>query len=160
MATVACLKAGAQVTHVDLSKRALDWAKQNIELNRADESALRFIREDALSFLAKEVKRQKTYDIIIADPPSFSRVSDKETWDLDAVLHTLLRNLSCLLAGPHSSLYYTCHSTEWGSLVVENVLSDLLGDKKHRAESSLLVVQEQETSRKLPAGFLTRLSLL
>lgn len=160
LATIKCLQAGAHVTHVDLSKRALDWAQQNVELNSVDAQSLRFIREDAISFIRKEVKRDKQYDLIIADPPSFSRITDKETWDLDAVLPELLQLLTNLLAKNKSSLFFTCHAADWGSTLVENLLSDIYQPQVDlKIESRALSVSEQKTPRRLAAGFLTKLML-
>lgn len=102
MASVVCARAGALVTHVDISKRALEWAQTNFEINALPQSSVRLIREDALAFMKKEQRRGNVYDFIITDSPSFSRISDSQTWELEQELPGLLQTGLSLLAATNS----------------------------------------------------------
>ena len=87
-ASVACAKAGAQVCHVDASKGMVAWAKENAQLNGI--SNIRFIVDDCVKFAEREIRRQKTYDAIIMDPPSYGRGPGGEVWKLENELYGLL----------------------------------------------------------------------
>lgn len=155
LASLVALQSGAIVTHVELSKRALDWAQQNVLANDAPKQHLRFIREDAMEFLRKEVRREKQYDLIIADPPSFSRVSDKETWDLDVILPELCELLTQLLCPAGGLLYFTSHLVELGGAVAANLLRDFLPEEVELSVEPLFIA-EANSQRVLPAGQLVR----
>ena len=97
-ATVACIKAGAHVTHVDSSKGMVDWAKENVKLNNLDETKVRYIVDDVVKFVEREIRRGNKYDAIIMDPPSYGRGSNKEVWDIEKDLFNLVKLCSELLS--------------------------------------------------------------
>ncbi|MBX7143099.1 MAG: class I SAM-dependent methyltransferase [Oligoflexia bacterium] len=158
MASLVALAAGAIVTHVEISKRALDWAQQNILANNAPKQHLRFIREDALEFLRKEVRREKLYDLVIADPPSFSRVSDKQSWELDTILPELCKLLVQVMNPELGVLYLTSHMIENGGAVSANLLRDYAPDKA-KYDIEPLLIPETSSTRVIPAGQLVRMTL-
>lgn len=159
MASVVAAKAGATVTHVDLAKRALDWARENISANGLPDGAVRLIPEDALVYLGRQAKKGQRYDIIIADPPSFSRVTAKKTWSLDEVSQELVRLLISVLASKGGELFLTSHHFELGAHTFRNLLIDELGDTPHTIELGDLSMNEATSERILPAGFLVRVRL-
>jgi 23S rRNA (cytosine1962-C5)-methyltransferase len=152
LATVTCTRAGAHVTHVDLSKKVNQWGRINLETNELGSAPVRFIQEDALSFLKKEQTRGNQYDLVIADPPTFSRVSAKETWDIDNVFVSLLQLIGSVLA-PEGMVVLTSHRFELGEQVMANLAYDVFGERT-TIESSVLSLQEEHTPRRLPAGYL------
>lgn len=154
MASIVAAQAGAQVTHVDLSKKALDWASENIALNDLPGDSIRFIKEDAGDFVERELRRGKKYDIIIADPPSFSRISGKKTWQLSEIIQPMLAQYVGLLEERDVSLFFTCHHTELNPPIVGNVLLDLVHPRHASMQFSHLSITEKDTSRTLPAGWL------
>ena len=81
-ASLIAAQAGAEVTHVDASKRAIAWAKQNQAVSKLDEAPIRWILEDARKFVAREVRRGKSYHVILVDPPKFGRGPEGEVWDV------------------------------------------------------------------------------
>ena len=81
-ASLIAARAGAEVTHVDASKRAIAWAKQNQAVSKLDEAPIRWILDDARKFVAREVRRGKTYHLILVDPPKFGRGPGGEVWDV------------------------------------------------------------------------------
>jgi 23S rRNA (cytosine1962-C5)-methyltransferase len=123
-----CLKQGAHVTHVDNSRQVLEWARQNFEKNGIETHRYRFILEDALSYVKKEVKRGKKYDLIIADPPSFSWGSGKTSWDLEDIVKDLMYFL-CQLIEDTGSIVYASHSFEVGPDIVHNLISHNLDNQ-------------------------------
>jgi len=159
MASVVAARAGAIVTHVDLSKRALDWARENIVLNSLPEGSVRLIPEDAIGYLTRLTKKGQRFDIIVADPPSFSRVTAKKTWSLDEVTPTLIDLLVQTLEPGHGDLFLSSHHFEIGAYTFANLLNDRLDARGAETTVSNLALHEETTGRILPAGFLVRMTL-
>ena len=89
-ATVACMKAGAHVTHVDSSRGMVDWAKENVRSNNLDETKVRYIVDDVVKFVSREIRRGNKYDAIVMDPPAYGRGANGEVWDIEKDLFKLL----------------------------------------------------------------------
>jgi 23S rRNA (cytosine1962-C5)-methyltransferase len=99
-ATMALTRAGHHVTHVDASKPALTWARENAAANQLAPDAIRWIQDDALTFVRRELRRGKSYDAAILDPPAFGRTPDGRVWRLTDQLHDLLESVAKLLPEP------------------------------------------------------------
>lgn len=97
-ATMALAKDGHKVTHVDASKPAIVWAKENAVLNQLPADAVRWIVEDAAVFVARERKRGKHYDAIVLDPPAFGHSPTGKTWRVERDLAPLLEDCAALLS--------------------------------------------------------------
>ncbi len=97
LATLACASAGAHATHVDASRKAIKWARENQSLSQLEDRPIRWLVDDAASFVAREVRRGRTYDGIILDPPRFGRGPKGEIWKLEESLPALLRQCRKLL---------------------------------------------------------------
>lgn len=97
-ATVACLKAGARVTHVDASKGMTQWAKENAAASGVADRPVRWLVDDCLKFVKREIRRGNTYDAIIMDPPSYGRGPTGEVWKLEQQLGELLEETGRLLS--------------------------------------------------------------
>ncbi len=97
-ATIASMMAGANVVHVDSSRGMVDWAKENVKLNKLDETKIRYIVDDVLKFVRREIRRGHKYDVIIMDPPSFGRGANGETWIIEKNLYELLELCQELLS--------------------------------------------------------------
>ena len=97
-ATLACLKAGAKVTHVDASKGMVQWAKENAAASGLKEAPVRWLVDDCLKFVKREIRRGNTYDAIIMDPPSYGRGPYGEVWKLEQQLPELLEETGKLLS--------------------------------------------------------------
>jgi len=159
MASMVAAKAGATVTHVDLAKRALDWARENIAANDLPDGAVRLIPEDAIVYLGRQARKQQRYDLIIADPPSFSRVTAKKTWALDEVSQELVRLLVAVLEPDGGELFLTSHHFELGAHTFRNLLIDELGEAPHVIKVGELALKEASSERIVPAGFVVQLRL-
>lgn len=97
-ATIACLKAGAAVTHVDASKGMVQWAKENAAASGLADAPVRWLVDDCLKFVKREIRRGNTYDAIIMDPPSYGRGPGGEVWKLEQQLAELLSEAGKLLS--------------------------------------------------------------
>lgn len=97
-ATLACLKAGAKVTHVDASKGMVQWAKENAAASGLKDAPVRWLVDDCLKFVKREIRRGNTYDAIIMDPPSYGRGPNGEVWKLEQQLAELLGETGKLLS--------------------------------------------------------------
>jgi 23S rRNA (cytosine1962-C5)-methyltransferase len=93
-ATVACAKAGASVCHVDAAKGMVAWAKENARLSGLGEAPIRWIIDDCAKFVEREIRRGKTYDAIIMDPPSYGRGPSGEVWKLEDNLYPFVERTS------------------------------------------------------------------
>lgn len=97
-ATVACLKAGAKVNHVDASKGMVQWAKENAVASGVADGNVRWLVDDCMKFVKREIRRGNTYDAIIMDPPSYGRGPGGEVWKLEQQLTELLSETGKLLS--------------------------------------------------------------
>ncbi len=97
-ATIACLSAGASVTHVDASKGMVQWAKENASVSGVADGNVRWLVDDCLKFVKREIRRGKKYDAIIMDPPSYGRGPNGEVWKLEQQLTELLTETGKLLS--------------------------------------------------------------
>ncbi len=121
-ATLACAAAGAHVTHVDAAKGMVLWAKENRELSRLPEDRFRWIVEDALRFVQRELRRGNAYDGILMDPPSYGRGPSGEVWKLENELYGLVD--TCAQALSREPLFFLVNSytTGFQASVLGNML--------------------------------------
>ena len=155
LATIICAKAGAQVTHLDISKSANRWAEINLALNHVPQGSVRLITEDVAPYLRRLANKGEKFEVVIADPPSFSRPSKNTQWQLEEYLPQLLTDLSKIIA-PSATIFLTSHLYELGAEVMANLCVDTLGDKI-KIQTTNLTIQEAKSPRKLPAGFLVQI---
>jgi 23S rRNA (cytosine1962-C5)-methyltransferase len=156
-ASLIAARAGAEVTHVDASKKAVAWAKENRAVSKLDEAAIRWIIEDARKFVAREVRRGKKYNFILVDPPKFGRGPEGEVWDVFVHLAPLLRDCAALLA-PQSALVLTTYAIRASALAIDGLVRDCLAGRPGSIQSGELAVLEQSAGRLLPTSMFTRWS--
>ena len=108
--TLAAAQEGAQVCHVDASKGMVDWARENAALNELEKAPIRWIVDDAIKFLKREIKRQSFYDGIILDPPTFGRGNKGEVFKIERDLLILLDLCKELLSEKKQFLILSCHT--------------------------------------------------
>ena len=121
-ATLACAAAGAHVTHVDAAKGMVLWAKENRELSRLPESSFRFIVEDALRFVQREIRRGSLYDGILMDPPSYGRGPSGEVWKLENELFGLVSTCAQALSPDPLFFLINSYTTGFQASVLSNML--------------------------------------
>jgi 23S rRNA (cytosine1962-C5)-methyltransferase len=156
-ASLIAARAGAEVTHVDASKKAIGWAKENQAASKLTDAPIRWIIEDARKFVAREVRRGRTYDFILVDPPKFGRGPEGEVWDVFTHLAPLLRDCATLL-GPRSGLVLTTYAIRASALAIDGLVRECLAGRPGRIESGELAVIEQSGGRLLPTSMFTRWS--
>lgn len=122
-ASVAALKEGASVVHVDSSRGMVDWAKENVKSNNLEDKPIRFLVDDVLKFVEREIRRGNKYDIILMDPPSFGRGANKEVWNIENDLFELVKNCSELLSDAPIMFLINSYTTGLSMTVLKNVLS-------------------------------------
>ncbi len=122
-ATVACTSAGAHVTHVDSSKGMVDWAKENMASSNLGDKPVRFIVDDAIKFVEREIRRGNKYDAIIMDPPSYGRGANGEVWKVSDNLFNLVSLCSNLLSDNPLFFLINSYTTGLSPIVLENILN-------------------------------------
>jgi 23S rRNA (cytosine1962-C5)-methyltransferase len=130
-ATVACAYAGADVVHVDSSRGMVDWAKENIKSSNLEDRYVRFIVDDAIKFVEREIRRGHKYDAIIMDPPSFGRGANKEVWHFEDNIYDLVELCSKLLSDDPLFFLINSYTTGISSEVLKNIL-ELTVNKTHK----------------------------
>ena len=126
VASLLAAAAGAHVTHVDASKRAIDWAKENQAASGLGNAAIRWMLDDARKFAAREVRRGRTYHGILVDPPKFGRGPNKEVWEIFEHLPDLLRTLARLLDPSRAFLVLTVYAIRASSLSIDCLAREAL----------------------------------
>ena len=121
-ATLACAMAGAHVTHVDAAKGMVQWAKENRELSGLPETSCRWIVEDALRFVQREIRRGNTYDGILMDPPSYGRGPSGEVWKLENELYHLVDTCAQVLSPAPLFFLINSYTTGFQASVLSNML--------------------------------------
>ncbi len=155
-ASLLAAAAGAQVTHVDASKKAIAWAKENQAASKLGAAPIRWMLDDAQKFVAREVRRGKTYDLILVDPPKFGRGPDGEVWDLFEHLPALLKSCAGLLEPKRAALVLTIYAIRASSLAFDQLAREVLSDRGGAFESGELAIREADGARLLPASLFTR----
>lgn len=148
IASIIAAEAGAKVTHIDASKKAIQWARLNQEMSSLDEKPIRWICEDALTFVLREKKRGKKYDIILLDPPSYGRGPQGEVWQLFDHLPILLKNCSSLLSEKAIALILTAYSIRSSFFSLHNLMLESLSSRSGSIHSGELLIDEEPISNK------------
>lgn len=156
-ASLLAAAAGAQVTHVDASKKAIAWAKENQTASGLSAAPIRWILDDAAKFTAREVRRGKTYDIVLVDPPKFGRGPEGEVWDLFTSLPPLMKDCAQLLA-PGASMVLTVYAIRASSLAFDQLCREVLDGKGGSFQSGELAIRELKGTRAVPTSLFTRWS--
>lgn len=121
-ASVACLKAGAKVCHVDSAKAMVERAGENVRLSGLDNSGMRYIIDDCFKFCQREIRRGKKYDAIILDPPSFGRGPNGEKWKIEEGISELCELVAKLLSDNPLFVCLNSYTTGLQPTVMANIL--------------------------------------
>ena len=127
-ATVACSKAGAElVVHVDAARGMVEWAKENAKLSSVQDNYIRFLVDDCLKFVEREIRRGNKYDAIVMDPPSYGRGPSGEVWKLEKNLEELVSRCTLLLSDNPLFFLINAYTTGVSSTVLYNILKLTVG---------------------------------
>jgi len=159
-ATLACAKAGARVVHVDGSKAAITWAKANAGLSGLADKPIRWILDDARTFVSREIKRERKYSGIIMDPPAFGHGPDNELWKIEEHFLPLVQDCMKILNDKPSFFLINGYSAGYSAIAYENILLPLVEKYGGTIEIGELAIQESKRegldSRILPCGIFAR----
>ncbi len=122
-ASVACLSAGASVVHVDASRGMVDWCKENVKSSGFEDREIRYLVDDVLKFVQREIRRGNHYDAIIMDPPSYGRGANGEVWDIEKNLNYLVELCSQILSDKPLFFLINSYTTGLSSMVLSNILN-------------------------------------
>ena len=156
VASLIAAKAGAEVTHVDASKKAIGWAKENQKIAGLDEKPIRWIIDDAIKFCAREVRRKKKYDVIILDPPAYGRGPKNEVWQLLEDLPEMLELVRKLQSEKPLMTILTCYAIRLSSFALDEIMKEKFGDMKGSISSGELVIKNEENDQCLSTSLFAR----
>ena len=152
-ATVACLKAGAEVVHVDASKGMVQWAKENAVASGVADRKVRWIVDDCIKFVQREIRRGNKYDIIIMDPPSYGRGPGGEIWKLEYEVYSFVELCSQVLSDNPIMVLINSYTTGLSPAVMQYILGALIKPKFGGvAESDEIGLPVTQTGMILPCG--------
>lgn len=157
-ASLLAARAGAEVVHVDASKKAVAWARENQAASKLTDAPIRWIVEDARKFVAREVRRGRTYHVVLVDPPKFGRGPEGEIWDLFEHLPPLMTDCARLLDSKSSALVLTAYAIRASALAIGQLTADVLEGRGGAFEVGELAIREYEGSRRVPTSLFTRWS--
>ena len=156
-ASVACLKAGASVVHVDSSRGMVDWAKENVKASGMDDRTIRYMVDDVVKFVKREIRRGNKYDAIVMDPPSYGRGSNGEVWDIEKDLFELVNLCLDILVDEPLFFIINSYSTGLSKDIFTNVLKLTLGKRfKGKIYSDEIGLPIKESDLVLPCGMYAR----
>lgn len=152
-ATVACLKAGAEVVHVDASKGMVQWAKENAVASGVADRKVRWIVDDCVKFVQREIRRGNKYDIIIMDPPSYGRGPGGEIWKLENEVYSFVELCSQVLSDNPIMVLINSYTTGLSPAVMQYILGALIKPKfGGMVESDEIGLPVTQTGMILPCG--------
>jgi len=156
-ASLLAARAGAEVVHVDASKKSVAWARESQAASGLSDAPVRWIVEDARKFVAREVRRGRTYQVVLVDPPKFGRGPAGEVWELFEHLPPLLNDCATLLA-PRSSLVLTSYAIRASALSLGQLLAESLQGRAGAFEVGELAIREHQGTRRVPTSLFARWS--
>lgn len=158
VASLVMAAAGAAVTHVDASKKAVAWARENAELSGLSDRPVRWIVEDAKKYVAREVRRGSTYEGIILDPPKYGRGPDGQVWRLFEDLPELAGLCAQLLSENARFLVLNAYAERISGAALAGLLAEKLDGRGGRIEWGELALEEQRGDRAIGMSFFARWS--
>lgn len=152
-ATVACAYAGADVVHVDSSKGMTQWAKENLASSNLTDRYVRFIVDDCVKFVGREIRRGNRYDAIVMDPPSYGRGANGEVWNIEENLYPLIKLCEQVLSDNPLFFLINSYTAGLSPKVLENVLKMTINKKfQGRVTSGEVGLMVKSSELVLPCG--------
>lgn len=151
-ATLAAAAAGAQVTHVDASKGMVNWAKENAASSGLKEAPIRWLVDDCVKFVEREIRRGNTYDAIIMDPPSYGRGPKGEIWKIEDMIHPLIKLCTQILSKEAVFFLINSYTTGLAPAVLTYMISTELSAWNGQVESQEIGLPVKNTGLILPCG--------
>jgi 23S rRNA (cytosine1962-C5)-methyltransferase len=158
IASLLAARAGAEVVHVDASKKAIAWARENQAISKLESAKVRWIMDDATKFAEREIRRGSRYDGIILDPPKFGRGPKGEVWNIFEHLKPLLRTCRSLLSDEARFLILTAYSIRASFVAIDELAAEALAGLGGTLESGELMLREEGGGRALSTSLFSRWS--
>jgi 23S rRNA (cytosine1962-C5)-methyltransferase len=158
IASLVCAAHNAKVTHLDGSKPAITWARENQTLSGLSDKPIRWILDDAVEFTAREARRGNVYDAIVMDPPVYGHGPSGEIWDFNKSFPELLANCKKILSQNPVFVIINAYAISSSSLMLTNTMEDYLDLPQEKIEYGELALQEKNRNRLLSTGIFARYS--
>ncbi|KAF0117462.1 MAG: 23S rRNA (cytosine1962-C5)-methyltransferase [Hyphomonadaceae bacterium] len=156
LASLVCAKAGAHVTHVDASKKAIAYARENQEIAGLNDLPIRWIVDDAMKFIEREHRRGNKYDGIILDPPKHGRGPNGEVFKLEEDLTELVAACANLLSKDALFMVLTVYAVRLSFVAIKNIAEDCLSDREGTIEAGEMALSQAKSGRLLPTAIYAR----
>lgn len=156
LASLVAARAGAEVTHVDASKKAIGWARENQEMARLGDRPIRWICEDAMKFAEREERRGNAYDIVLFDPPAYGRGPKGEVWQLFDDLPRLTDICRSILTPKPLAVVLTAYSIRSSFFAIHALMRDNFAGMGGTIESGELIIREKFAGRALSTSLFSR----
>jgi 23S rRNA (cytosine1962-C5)-methyltransferase len=156
LASLACAQAGAQVTHVDASKKAIAAGRANQELSGLSDRPIRWLVDDVLKFVRREIRRGSVYDGLVLDPPKFGRGPDGQVWELFASLAELLGECRRLLSPEPRFVVITAYAIRASALTTHYALDEMMAGLGGALTTGELTLTEESAGRRLATAITSR----
>jgi 23S rRNA (cytosine1962-C5)-methyltransferase len=150
--TLAAAHGGAEVCHVDASKGMVDWARRNAALNELDAHPIRWIVDDVGKFLDREHRRERSYDLVILDPPSYGRGAKGEVFKIEKDLPELLKRVGRLLSERPIGVLLSCHTPELTPISLHHLLLQEMSARSGQLEQGEMVLRGKDDVLPVPSG--------
>lgn len=150
--TLAAAHAGAEVCHVDASKGMVDWARKNSTLNGLEDRPVRWIVDDVTKFLERELRRARSYDLVILDPPSYGRGAKGEVFKIENDLPPLLALIGKLMSAQPLGVLLSCHTPELTQTSLHHLLLQEFGSGGGALESGEMLLRGGKEVLTVPSG--------
>ncbi len=158
LATLAAAAAGGRVTHVDASRKVINWARENQDLSGLSERPVRWIIDDALKFIQRDARRGTRYDGLILDPPKFGRGPKGEVWEFYKLLPELLQACRHVLSNQPRFIILTAYAVKASALTLHYAIQEIMQDANGHTEAGEVVLTEKSAGRLLSMAIFARWS--
>ena len=156
VASLVAARAGAHVTHVDASKKAIGWARENQQMAGLEEKPIRWICEDAVKFCEREARRGNTYDGILLDPPAFGRGPKGEVWQMFDDIPYMVDLCRELMSPNPMFTVLTAYTIRPSFLAIHELMQEVYGDLGGQLESGELTIKTENSQRRLSTSMFSR----
>lgn len=156
VASLVAARAGAEVTHVDASKKAINWARENQDMAGLNDKPIRWICDDAMKFVTREERRDSRYDIILLDPPAYGRGPNGEVWQLFDHLPAMVDTCRAILSPNALSVMLTAYSIRASFFAIHELMRDRFTGFGGLIESGELILRERSAERALSTSLFSR----
>ena len=156
LASLVAARAGAEVTHVDASKKAIGWARENQQLAKMENTPIRWICDDAVKFVLREGRRGSLYDGILLDPPKYGRGPKGEVWQFFDQVADMLMAVEAITARRSAFVVLTSYAVRASFFSMHELMQEVFADRGGELHSGELILREEAAGRALSTSLFSR----